>query len=166
MATTREYSHHTIVAYRSRLKILLAALEAGLVPEDDLNLAVQEVKSLQEKLGPNTEPANKQGRPRKYIKLTMAEVEALKAGKEIDKLAPAYWSKEAIEMRKKVKDMQLTKGEEILTDMQKIVDQENALKEAAEQDKLVQQANEQLGGGNEGSKQATDAVEPSATDTK
>lgn len=150
---TREYSPRTIVAYRSRLKLLLMALEEGVIKQEDLDNVKQEVLELQTKLGPLIESPKKQGRPRKYVKLTMEEVERIKAGKEVDKLSPGYWSPEAIEMRRKVKQMQVNPSQEEVEASAKALEEMQTLTP----EQLIEKANDELvkGGNDEGPKQAT-----------
>lgn len=90
-----ELARNTIIQYRSRLRTLKAALEAGILEGEDLQLAAKQVAELEAKLGSNVVPERRQGRPKKWIKLTAADVERLKEGKPLT----TDWSQEAIDKR-------------------------------------------------------------------
>jgi hypothetical protein len=90
---------NTVSNYRSRLRLLKRALEAGYLEGEDVEIARREIATLERKLAPYP-PPKRPGRKRVYVRIPVAVVEELRAGGQLKDTA-AYWTQEAIGERAK-----------------------------------------------------------------
>lgn len=127
-------AHNTIVQYRSRLKTMKKALELEVFKGEELLAAQLQVIELEKKLGPeNVETPRKPGRPRKFVKITMADLEKLQleAAVGTGELTPAEMLRAKLEKEDPefikmldAKKAALEESERALVEMQKLANEE------------------------------------------
>lgn len=129
-----ELAHNTVIQYRSRLRTIKKAIELNVFKGEDLLAAQLQVVELERKLGPeNVDTIRKPGRPRKYVKIRMADLEKLElealvgtGGLTPAEMLRAKLEKEDPEFIKALdaKKTALEESERALVEMQRIANEE------------------------------------------
>jgi hypothetical protein len=126
-------------------------VKLGAIDKENLPRAQMQIAELEAKLGPDVESAIKPGRPKKYIRITKAELERIKEQARnnpeglLTEDQPGYWAPAEVERRAKVMREKFKEGGGVSEEASAV-----ALKELMEMDRpedldKINKANEALG---------------------